>query len=95
MPYPAVSIDMEMRPIGVQAGSAIGTAVNLTMPAGANGVLLQSTSGTAYWSLSGTAGTVVGFVMPPALDPLFIPIRGDAHISVLGTVQYQFVTLGQ
>jgi hypothetical protein len=75
----------DLFPVGShQAVSLGGSAVTLSIPATADGILAQAISQNVRYTLDGsTPTTSKGFVLYAGADPLRIPINPDVTIKVI------------
>lgn len=83
-----------------QQDTTIATATVLTLPSGANGMLLQCTGTNVRYTLDGTAPTTTrGFVLVANASPVLITFPTDDTVvtviesSASAAVEYQFVRL--
>lgn len=83
-----------------QTDTTISSATVLTLPSGANGVLLQCTGQNVRYTLDGTTPTsTVGFVLVANASPVLITFPNDDTVVTViesaasGAIQFQFVRL--
>ena len=86
-----------LRPSGSHTSNAsLSSAVTLTVPDGASGVLVQAITQNIRYTLDGTVPTAsLGFRLTAGDAPIMIPIEGATlkfiQETATATLQYQFV----
>jgi len=90
------SIYLGMTPVGDHVtSSSISTATEITIPADATRIMIQTSSKSARITFDGTTPTAsVGFLITYGNDPLIFPVAGCTltiiEIQSTSTVDYQF-----
>jgi len=90
------TIYMGMAPVGDHTStSSVSTATEITIPAGANRIMMQAATKSVRVTFDGTTPTTtVGFLLTAGNDPLIFPVQGCTltaiEIAATAVLNYQF-----
>lgn len=76
------------------SNASLGTAVTLTRPSGANGILMSASGQSVRYTLEGSTPTAnLGLLIPTGVAPVLVPLSDGMTLKVIETTASANLTI--